>query len=271
MILPPGFQFSQGSLQDFVDCPRRFYLRYIQQQAWPAIESEPVLQNERYMQQGARFHRMVQQHLLGVPAERLSAMAAGDDLALWWENFLGAKPSLLGSLDDPGTFWRAEIALSAPLAGFRLIAKFDLVVIKRAGQAVIFDWKTSKKRAPRAWLAKRLQTRVYPYLLVVAGAQLNDHNPLKPEQVELVYWFASHPDRPERFTYDRASFEADGVYLQELAATGCGAVSFDQRGTALPVLRLPLAMQARGSGRRAGRRALSAGQQRRRSGIRPGF
>ena len=61
--LPPNFQFSQGSLQDFVDCRRRFQLRYIQGVAWPALQTEPAMENERSMQQGARFHHLVHQHL----------------------------------------------------------------------------------------------------------------------------------------------------------------------------------------------------------------
>ncbi len=40
MALPSDFQFSQSSLQDYVDCPWRFYLRYIRQLAWPAIVAE---------------------------------------------------------------------------------------------------------------------------------------------------------------------------------------------------------------------------------------
>jgi hypothetical protein len=89
--LPPGFQFSQGSLQDYIDCHRRFQLRYLVQLAWPAVESEPVLESERFMQQGARFHRMVQQHLLGISAERLAMLAKDEDLLRWWENYLRAK------------------------------------------------------------------------------------------------------------------------------------------------------------------------------------
>ena len=46
-LLPPGFQFSQRSLQDYVDCRRRFELRYLQNLAWPAVEAEPHLEQEK--------------------------------------------------------------------------------------------------------------------------------------------------------------------------------------------------------------------------------
>ena len=92
MSLIENFQFSQASLQDFMDCRRRFQLRYLQHVVWPAVESEPILENERYLQQGARFHHMIQQHLVGVPAESLSGFAREEDLGRWWENYLAFAP-----------------------------------------------------------------------------------------------------------------------------------------------------------------------------------
>ena len=66
------------------------------------------------------------------------------------------------------------------------------------------------------WLAQRLQTRVYPYLLVQAGAELNGGQPFAPEQVEMVYWFAEFPDRPERFVYNADQYAEDGALLAGL-------------------------------------------------------
>ncbi|MBA4379648.1 MAG: hypothetical protein C0393_03000 [Anaerolinea sp.] len=69
--IPTPFTFSQSSLQDYADCPRRFQLRYIEELAWPAVESEPALENERHQQEGLFFHRLVQQRLVGLPVEKL--------------------------------------------------------------------------------------------------------------------------------------------------------------------------------------------------------
>ena len=72
MILPPDFVFTQGNLQDYVDCPRRFELKYLQRQRWPAAEVDDMVAFERHMEQGAQFHRLVQQSLLGIPPETLA-------------------------------------------------------------------------------------------------------------------------------------------------------------------------------------------------------
>lgn len=211
MSLPSDFQFSQGSLQDFVDCRRRFQLRYLLQIAWPAVPAEPYLENEQHLRLGALFHLMVQQHTLGVDEARLTAMAQEEPLAAWWQSYLRHRPVLDGVLFP-------EEILTTPFGQSgqrRLLAKMDLVAVADK-RATIYDWKTSRHRPPRAWLANRLQTRVYPYLLVQAGAELNDGLPFAPEQVEMVYWFAGFPDRPERFVYSAQEYAQDGALLTGL-------------------------------------------------------
>ena len=214
MPLPPDFHFSQGSLQDFVDCQRRFQLRYLDRIAWPAVQAEPILENERHMQQGELFHLLVQQQLVGVPAARLTAMAQGDpDLAAWWQAYLATAPA-----DLPGQRF-PEVTLSAPLGASgqrRLVAKFDLVALPTEGRTVIFDWKTSRRRPPRHWLAGRLQTRVYPWLLLHAGHDLNAGQPLTVDGIEMIYWFPGFPDRPERFGYSASQAAEDGGLLNGL-------------------------------------------------------
>jgi hypothetical protein len=212
MTLPPDFQFSQSSLQDYVDCARRFDLGYLQRLVWPAVESEPALEHEGRMQQGADFHHRVHQHALGIPAKTLSGQIADDTVKTWWEHYLQHGLADLPEQRHP------EIALSAPLGDYRLIAKYDLIAIEPGQRAVIVDWKTSRQRPLRSWLGERLQTRVCRYLLVVAGAHLNGGESIPPDQVEMVYWFAEHPQEPERFAYDADQFKADEDHLLGLVA-----------------------------------------------------
>ena len=213
MPIAPDFQFSQSSLQDYVDCQRRFQLRYLARQAWPAVEVEPLLDKENFLRQGSVFHRMAQQHILGLPAERVLQANDDPELHRWWRNFVAAGLDGLPEKRHP------EKLLSILLAGEPLIAKYDLIAIEPGGRAVIVDWKTSRKKPTRQWLAGRLQTRIYRYLMVRAGATLNDGQPLAPEQVEMVYWFANYPDQAETFTYDAAQFAEDEAYLSDLITT----------------------------------------------------
>lgn len=216
MHLPSDFQFNQGNLQDFVDCRRRFWLRHIRRLAWPAVQTEPVLENEQHIQRGVQFHHMVEQLMLGIPAERLAAMIADTDLVSWWEDYLQFR-NVSGFQNLSGIY--PETTLSASLVGFHLVAKYDLVTLSPEGFMVIYDWKTSLNRPGSQWLAKRIQTRLYPYLLVRAGEHLNHGFSVRPEQVKMVYWFAGFADQPEQFVYNAAQFGSDEKYLSSLVET----------------------------------------------------
>ena len=243
MSIPNIFQFSQSSLQDYVDCQRRFQLRYIQQRAWPALEAEPAMDNELFMQRGSQFHHMAHQYWLEVPAENIASQVEDDEvLSRWWGNFTESKN--FGSFLKPKENTEdenlrslktlPEISLSTPIGDFRIMAKYDLLIIKtlrvskgstevqdniedpKGFLATIYDWKTSRKQPKREWLIHRMQTRVYPYLLAQAGAQLNGGELFKPEQIEMIYWYTDFPDQPARFPYSQQQFDEDDVYLTGL-------------------------------------------------------
>ena len=78
MPLPPNFIFNQASLQDAVECRRRFQLRYLLELAWPAPVAEPADEHEAHIRSGEAFHRLIHQHQVGLPAERLTAQAEAE-------------------------------------------------------------------------------------------------------------------------------------------------------------------------------------------------
>lgn len=208
------FNFSQASLQDFADCARRYQLRYLTQLAWPAPQAAPIREHEQQMVRGDRFHRLAQQALNGVPLPRLddTVSAAQDvDLNLWWQQFKRLLPEL-----QNGQAY-VEHTLSMPFGSHRLAAKYDLIqVIPETGNAVIWDWKTSPKRTARSMLQNRLQSLVYPYLLLKAGADLHAGSAWEPAQVRMMYWFPADPTRPEKFQIDEAWVKQTEKRLQRL-------------------------------------------------------
>jgi CRISPR/Cas system-associated exonuclease Cas4 (RecB family) len=218
MTLPQDFLFNQSNLQDYVDCQRRFQLRYLLHQAWPAVEAEPFLEFERMMDQGSQFHKIVHQHLSGIPESQIEQSLGGDStMDVWWNNYeQSLKEGVLEQILQKGIKRYVELSLSIPMGEFRLVAKYDLLVITPDGRFLIFDWKTSKIHPKRKWLSDRLQTHVYPYVLThaldsIAGGGLTD-----PGKVEMIYWFTNQPEQPERFSYNYLAFEADAKFLGNL-------------------------------------------------------
>jgi hypothetical protein len=209
MALTADFALSQNSLQDYADCPRRFSLRYLEHLAWPAIEVEPAVEHERQLRVGSLFHLMVHQHMLGMPLARLTSMAADEDLRLLWQNYQETLPGNLPGRRFP------EVTLLLPFADHILEAKLDLVNVSPEGKATIFDWKTADRLPRREWLERRMQTRVYRFVLLHEGRALNGGKPFAPDDIDFVYWYARFPDQPFRFEYSAGLATEDDSVLRE--------------------------------------------------------
>ena len=257
--LPSTFAFSQSSLQSYVNCPRRFWLAYVEQLKWPALEASPYDENEELLRLGGQFHQLIERAEACMPTDLL---ADGLEYPLdeWFESYLRHRPA-----DLPADVVEIERELSAPLdvrAGqYRLAARYDLIAVGGEGadrRAVILDWKTNKRVTRRSTLQQRMQTRVYPYVLVEASAGL-PWGPLSPEQVEMRYWFTAAPAEPVSFGYsselhaaNRAKFEQllNGILSRERArGLSQGGRYGGESEAAVRLLHIPFALRSRRGGR----------------------
>ncbi len=211
MSLAPDFIFTQGKLQDYLDCPRRFELKYLRRQRWPAAEVKDMRAFERHLEQGNAFHRLVQQALLGIPPETLQAHIADGEVANWFDTWLAN-----GLVDVPARRW-PELTLTAPLGRGVLLATMDLVALAPDGAALVLDWKTGRHRPSASRQAQRMQTVVYRYVLAQAGARINEGEAIAPARMEIRYWYAQHGGATLRFPYDDDQFRADEATLRGLA------------------------------------------------------
>ncbi|GAB4527466.1 MAG: hypothetical protein Kow0063_02790 [Anaerolineae bacterium] len=209
-MFPEAFEFSQASLQDYVDCRRRFQLRYLQRQPWPAIEVEPALELEAYGAYGQQFHRALEGYFSGVPADLVEEAVREEPLYGWWRAFLEEPP-----LNLPEALCVPEVRLSASLAGQRVVAVFDLLAVDPGRRLVIVDWKTGRFRPSREVMQGRLQTLVYPFVAVEAGGRLFGGE-VDPARVTMVYWFANFPGQPHVFHYSAAAHGEVRAYLGSL-------------------------------------------------------
>jgi hypothetical protein len=226
--LPATFAFSQSSFQAYADCPRRFWLAYVEQLPWPAIEASPVQEYEARMQQGGLFHRLVERAEIGIDPNQVAA-GLTRPLAEWFDLYQRYRPT-----DLPAQI-EIEKVLSIPFASapdakplFRLAAKYDLIAIESQRRAIILDWKTSRRRSDEAGLRRRMQSIVYPYVLVEASKVL-PWGPIQPHQVEMRYWFTAAPSRPVALPYSAQQHAANENLLRRLVAellAGAGEADF---------------------------------------------
>jgi hypothetical protein len=61
-----------------------------------------------------------------------------------------------------------------------------------------------------------MQSRVYPYVLALAGAAFNGGQPVDPAAIQMIYWYPEWPDQPERFDYNTQLRQRDEQFLSDL-------------------------------------------------------
>jgi hypothetical protein len=133
-----------------------------------------------------------------------------EELTRWWHHYRVYRP-----YDLPGQHY-PEITLSIPLADHRLVAKYDLLIVEAGQRMTILDWKTTQVLPRITQLQQRMQTKVYRYVCAQAGAYLYEGKKLKPEDIEMLYWFPEFPDSPARLPYRADQFESDHHELLDL-------------------------------------------------------
>lgn len=221
--LADGFTFSQSNLQMFVDCNRRFYLTHVERLPWPALEAAPYAVLEQSMRDGEHFHRLVQRAIEGVPHEPDALASPLDGWMAAWNQY--------GLRDIPADFRLTEQMLVTTIAStgkaiaedasadlWRLVAKYDLIaatVQDGRPRVVILDWKTGSRRPKAETLRRRMQSIIYPFVLVEASPRL-PFGTVAPEDVEMRYWYAGEPDAPIILRYDAAQHEANRLALGDL-------------------------------------------------------
>lgn len=192
--------FTQSRLQDYVDCPYRYWLRYVEHIESPSFQAQPVQEYEKAIERGTIFHRLVHQSLLGVPEEMIARHIDDERVRQWWTRFLheGLRDLPLRRLP--------EITLIARLGDVPVAAKLDLLALE-PGRIVIVDWKTMRKPAFDR-LEARMQTKVYRWVVSQAAAELLKC-PVQPEEIKMRYWFAGDPTPEIEFSYSHEEMIAD--------------------------------------------------------------
>jgi hypothetical protein len=211
MNIPDNFKFSASNLKDYLDCPRRFELRYLEFLKWPAIQSEPVLELERFIEDGKTFHRIIYQHLCGIPADKLTPFIKGNTLSRWWHSFTTHQSHfLVGGQKMP------EFKVVVPFEGFILTGQFDLLVRMPDNRMVIYDWKTTSVMPNILSMRRQIQSRLYPLLISIIGQEDMSKYSCIPDQINMVYWFPDYPESSININYSNYQFQEDRAFFKSL-------------------------------------------------------
>lgn len=186
---PHTLRLSQGHLALLATCPRKFQQVVLEQLSTP---DEPD-QQER-LNQGAQFHLLLQQWLLGLPITPF--IQADPMLQGWFETFKAAAPTILNQADATAQR-ETESDRTLEFQGYLLTVRYDLLLLSEA-YARILDWKTYPRPQNSKWLEQHWQTRLYPFVLAETGSY-------QPEHISMIYWFfqgqTQETNSPQNLTF----------------------------------------------------------------------
>lgn len=204
---------TQLHIRHFLDCPRRFELRYLAPFTWP--EAPYTLDTEQAFDRGRYLHRLLERHFLELHPE---AQATEDAIVqTWWDAFSRS------GIHIPAGRRLPELSLAASAGGHQLFGRFDLLVLSPQPDdevsATVFDWKTSKPRDV-AWLSRAWQTRLYLALLAEGGHTLvaGRTQKLDPDRLAMVYWYVAEPHAPRVIRYSRTLHEQNWGEITRIVA-----------------------------------------------------
>jgi len=109
-----------------------------------------------------------------------------------------------------------EETLSVPLAGYRLIAKPDLILVNPDHSILVYDWKTSRHEPNESRLARHMQTMVYPYVVTRCSPALTDGAEPDPEVLTMVYWYPEFPQLQVTFEFSSGKYSTGEQTLVKL-------------------------------------------------------
>jgi hypothetical protein len=211
MLLANDFLFSANNLQDYLDCPRRFELKYILKQSWPAISSLPVQEMEYKIRIGNNFHKVIHQYLSGIPTSELEILIKDEKVKGWFE----ALQKYLKPLMAHPFF--SEYSVISPINGFRFIAVFDFISFESNKKILIADWKTTARKPKNELFMQSIQSVIYPLIAYETRSRIFiGSEDLNPEDFSLKYFFPEFPDKTISLDFNKDTFTTNKTILLNL-------------------------------------------------------
>lgn len=206
---------SATSIQDFEACKRRFQLRYLINQPWPAVKAEPLHDIELHARRGTQFHLALQRYFSGIHPDILSSMIDDVIVKQWWDTFQSSQPVPR----KPTCRILPECSIVCEVHNYRLRAVIDLLVLDSDDNSItIFDWKTTRRMPDAANYRSAIQTSVYQYVAAVSAPTFFPAFDAL-DRLKMVYWFPAYPDNTISLTYSEAAHQRNTAWLSDQIAT----------------------------------------------------
>lgn len=178
--------FSQSSLRDYLFCPYKYKLKYIDKIFW--------FKNDKHdsLKKGLDFHINAERYFLGNDA----FISDNSVNSKYIENLKESFPI------NKKNIYLPEYELNYNENGIKLKAIYDLLILKDK-EIHIIDIKTNKNKIEATEKENDIQTKVYTFVLANCLALFKENN-YSLNDIKMFYW---QPDFPNEKIIINYSFE----------------------------------------------------------------
>ncbi|KXZ39503.1 PD-(D/E)XK nuclease superfamily protein [Alkalithermobacter thermoalcaliphilus JW-YL-7 = DSM 7308] len=199
-----NFYYSQASLSTFLKCPLKFKIKYIDKIHWRDDKLDDISES---VEIGKDFHLICERYFKKIPL----GIQKGSIFDLWISNI-----QRFIKVNDKDTYL-PEYEIRINNEGIRLLAKYDLIVIREDGKIEIYDWKTQKKKLEKFELENSIQTVVYMYLLKKMSKKVLGQD-ISEKDITMIYWQPTHTE-VIKIDYSEEKYKAHEKYIENIIKT----------------------------------------------------
>lgn len=159
--------FSQTSLKDYISCPYKYKLKYIDKIYW-------FQQNNISLKKGSDFHLAAERYFSEIPN------LSNPTIDKWLEKLKKDFPI------NKDEIYLPEYILNYSEHNINLKARYDLLILKK-DEIQIIDFKTNTKTLNKEKQNEDIQTKVYSFVLANC-LSLFKNNGYSLNNITMIYW-----------------------------------------------------------------------------------
>lgn len=182
------FYFSQNSLNTFKQCFLKFNYKYIEGINFRKDE-EGYYEN---IETGLNFHLLCNRYFIGIDPFIGKDTKDKDNLNKWYNNLIETIPM------KEDNEYLSEYTIKMQKNTIKLQANYDLIILKK-DSIEIWDFKTENRKPKVEDLKKRMQTKVYMYVLMENLNLINKE--INYDKLKMVYFNPQFENSKVEITY----------------------------------------------------------------------
>ncbi|MHC1683795.1 MAG: PD-(D/E)XK nuclease family protein [Clostridiaceae bacterium] len=193
--------YSQNSLNTYIQCPFKFFLKYKKSLSWKK-DDDSDKEYFNSLESGLNFHMICERYYSNLP----TGVGEGSEFYTWLERVKEVVP-----IED-GVRYLPEFEIRYNFENFILFSKLDLLKVS-SDKIEIYDWKTENRILTYEKARNRLQTIIYLFI-IGENAKLVYDEEIELDSITMNYYQPNLDAEPIVIRYNQEKHLENKAYIK---------------------------------------------------------